>query len=198
MSDSWDDWYRRRRRMSRSPFFPDIDKFFEDMEKEMEEAFRELQERVPEDLVRERRLPDGSKVKEFGPFVYGYSITIGPDGKPVIREFGNVKPGLEGGREGPIAFKEEREPLVDVFEEDDKIKIVAEMPGVEKEDINLYAEDDRLTISVDTPERKYYKELQLPTEIDPNTTETSYKSGILEVLVKKKEKKGKGVQLRIL
>jgi HSP20 family protein len=196
MSDSWDDWFRRR--MRRSPLFPDIDKLFEDVEKEMEDVFKDLQEKAPEDLVRERRLPDGSKVKEFGPFVYGYSITIGPDGKPVIREFGNMKPGLEGGRREPIALKEEREPLVDVFEEDDKIKIVAELPGVEKEDINLYAEGDRLTISVDTPERKYYKDLQLPTEIDPSTTETSYKSGILEVLVKKKEKKGKGVQLKIL
>ena len=196
MSDFWDDWFRRRTR--RSPFFPDIDKLFEEMEKEMEEAFKDLQERAPEDLTRERRMPDGSKVKEFGPFVYGYSITIGPDGKPVIREFGNIKPGLEGGGRGPIALKEEREPLVDVFEENDSIKVVAELPGVEKEDINLYAEGDKLTISVDTPERKYYKELQLPTEIDPNTTSTNYKSGILEVVIKKKEKKGKGVQLKIL
>jgi len=198
MSDFWDDWYKRRRRLLRSPFFPDIDKLFEDMEKEFEEAFKDLQERASEDFVREKRMPDGSKVKEFGPFVYGYSITIGPDGKPVIREFGNIKPSLEGGEKSQIELKEEREPLVDIFEEDDKIKIIAELPGVEKEDIKLYAEGDRLRISVDTPERKYYKDLQLPTEIDPETTITSYKSGVLEIVVKKKEKKGKGVQLRIL
>jgi HSP20 family protein len=32
----------------------------------------------------------GVKVREIGPLVYGYSATIGPDGKPNVREFGNV------------------------------------------------------------------------------------------------------------
>lgn len=29
--------------------------------------------------------------EEMGPFVYGYSMTIGPDGKPKVREFGNIR-----------------------------------------------------------------------------------------------------------
>ena len=29
-----------------------------------------------------------------GPFYYGYTMTIGPDGKPVVKEYGNVKPNL--------------------------------------------------------------------------------------------------------
>ena len=28
------------------------------------------------------------------PFYYGYTMTVGPDGKPVVKEYGNVKPGL--------------------------------------------------------------------------------------------------------
>jgi HSP20 family protein len=35
---------------------------------------------------------EGGKVTEYGPFVYGYSMTICPDGKPKVREFENVKP----------------------------------------------------------------------------------------------------------
>ena len=42
------------------------------------------------------RLKEGGKVREVGPIVYGYSMTIGPDGKPRIREFGNVKPTSAG------------------------------------------------------------------------------------------------------
>ena len=70
---------------------------FEEMRKEMERMFEEtLQdvERVPKDLVKEYQTPSGGKVRQVGPLVYGYSVTIGPDGKPVVREFGNVKPML--------------------------------------------------------------------------------------------------------
>ncbi len=198
MSDYWDDWFRRWRRWWRSPFFfPDIERMFSEMEKEIEEAFKEIRSRVPEGFIRERRLPDGSKVREFGPFVYGYSITFGPDGKPVVREFGNIKPSLRRGMRPTIDLRERREPLVDVFEDNNEIKVIAELPGVEKKDIKLYATENRLTISVDTPERKYYKELELPAEVDYNTAKTSYRNGILEVVLKKKERKGKGVQLKV-
>ena len=33
-------------------------------------------------------------IRSSGPFYYGYTMTIGPDGKPVVKEYGNVKPGL--------------------------------------------------------------------------------------------------------
>lgn len=167
------------------------------MEKEMEEAFKELQGRAPEGLIKERRLPDGSKVREFGPFIYGYSITLGPDGKPVVREFGNIKPGLQRGLKPSIDLREKREPLIDIYEEDNEIKVIAELPGVEKEDTKLYATEDRLTISVEAPERKYYKELDLPAEVDPNTARTSYRNGVLEVVLKKKGKRGERTQLKI-
>lgn len=62
--------------------------------------------------------------------MYGYSVTIGPDGKPVIREFGNMKPSID--KEGKIALKEGREPMVDVITSDDEIKVVAEILGVNK------------------------------------------------------------------
>ena len=46
---------------------------------------------MPKDLIKEYETPEGAKVREVGPIVYGYSMTIGPDGKPNIQEFGNVK-----------------------------------------------------------------------------------------------------------
>ena len=64
--------------------------------KEFEDASKDIETKAPKDLVREYETPGGGKVKEFGPFVYGYSMTIGPDSKPKVREFGNAKSASRG------------------------------------------------------------------------------------------------------
>jgi len=176
-----------------------MDEVFKEMEEMMEREFKEISKRVPRDLVRERVLPDGTKVNEWGPFVYGYSITIGPDGKPQIREFGNVKPETGPGIRKPrIDIKEEREPLVDIITTNGEVKVIVELPGVEKNDIKLHGTENSLTISVDTPQRKYYKEVELPVKVDPKEAKSSYKNGVLEVtLQKKKEEKPKGEPIKI-
>ncbi len=181
--EDYPEWYKRRRYpLAKDPFFGDIDRMFREMEKRMEEEFREFTEKVPKDYVKERKLPDGSTVKEFGPFVYGYSMKIGPDGKPEIREFGNIKKSLKGPQ-----VKEEREPLVDVVETDGEIRVVVELPGVEKTDIKLHGTEDSLEISVDTPQYKYYKEVTLPAKVRVKEAKSSYKNGVLEVVFPKAE-----------
>jgi len=192
--EDFPEWNRRRRLpLGKDPFFGDIDRIFHEMEKRMEEEFREFTEKVPKDYVKERKLPDGSTVKEFGPFVYGYSMKIGPDGKPEIREFGNIKKSLKGPE-----VKEEREPLVDVVETDSEIRVVVELPGVEKTEIKLHGTDDSLEISVDTPQYKYYKEVALPAKVKVKEAKSNYKNGVLEVILPRAEiKKPKGEQIDI-
>lgn len=177
--DDYPEWFRRRR-PTRDPFFGDIDRMFEDMERMMEEEFKKFIEKVPKDFVKERRLPDGSTAKEWGPFVYGYSMKIGPDGKPEIQEFGNIKKSLKGPQ-----VKEEREPLVDVVETNNEMRVVVELPGVEKSDIKLHGTEDSLTISVDTPQYKYYKDVNLPEKVKVREAKSTYKNGVLEVVLPK-------------
>lgn len=198
LSDEDEDrWSRRRRWPFRSWFFGDIDDIFREMEEMMEKEFSEFSKRVPKDLTRKRVLPDGTEEEEWGPFVYGYSVTIGPDGKPQIREFGNVKPETRPGKPR-IDIREEREPLVDVMSTNGEIKVIAELPGVEKEDIKLQGTEKTLTISVDTSQHKYYKEVELPSKVDPKQAKSSYKNGVLEVtLPKKKEEKPKGEPIKL-
>ena len=196
MSEDYPDWFKRRRYpFFGSWFFEDIDRMFHEMEKMMEEEFKTFTSRVPRGYVRERKLPDGRTAREWGPFVYGYSVKIGPDGKPEVREFGNVKPS----RFGKPQVKEEREPLVDIIETDGEVHIVAELPGVEKNDIKLHGTGDTLTISVDTAQRKYYKEVMLPTGVKVKEAKTQYKNGVLEVKLPKikEEKKPKGEPIGI-
>ncbi len=113
-------------------------------------------------------------------YVYGFSVSFGPDWKPVIREFGNLQPSQRGPK-----LRKEREPLVDVIEEDKAVVIVAELPGLEKDCINLQVTDHHLTISVDKSNRKYHKGLTLPARVDPRSAGATYKNGVLEIKLKK-------------
>ena len=164
--------------------FSEFERLMEDLEREMAETIRQMKEDMPEDMLRETRRPDGSVRREYGPFVYGYSIKIGPNGKPVIREFGNMKPGLR--EEQPLSLYDRREPLVDVIEDDDFIRVLAELPGVEKQDIRLQATAQGLTIQVDNADRKYFKELTFPVDIDRSTAKSTYRNGVLEITFRKK------------
>jgi len=158
--------------------FGEFERLMEELEREMTETIKQL-ENMPE-----IKNPDGSTRREHGPFVYGYSVKIGPEGKPVVREFGNMKPGIE--ERQPLDIRERREPLVDIIEDDDSIKVLAELPGVEKHDIILQATAYTLTIEVDTVDRKYFKELAFPVDIDKSTAKSSFRNGVLEITFKKK------------
>jgi len=168
-----------RGRKKRFPWWFDV---FDEMEK-MDEVMDAIMRRAFE-------IPNGTK--PFGPYVYGFSVSLDPEGKPAIQQFGNVKPS----RVGP-QVKEEREPLVDVIEENDEIAVFAELPGVEKNDIRLHSNEKNLTIWVDSKGRKYHKELELPDAVAPTSAKASYKNGVLEVRFRKAEGKGRERQINI-
>jgi HSP20 family protein len=91
-----------------------------------------------------------------------------------------------------------REPLVDVIESDDKISVTAEVPGVKKEDIDLEIVDkNKLIIRVDNPDRKYYKEVELPAEVDEKSAKATYQNGVLDIELKKLKPKKKGKKIQI-
>jgi HSP20 family protein len=130
-------------------------------------------------------------------------MTIGPDGKPHVKEFGNVKAGknIAGqylGIQKP-QISAEREPLSDITTTDKEVKVVLEMPGISKEDIKINAYDEKVEVkTVDSSARKYHKVLNLPKSADIETARSTYNNGILEVTFdKKKESKPKGKEIKI-
>ncbi len=104
--------------------------------------------------------------------VYGFSVKMGLGGKPVIEQFGNIKATERG-----AVVAEVREPLVDVFDEGDTLVVIAELPGVEEGDIHLEVKDDILDLSAEAEDRKYRKEVLLPSSVDAESMESSYKMG---------------------
>ncbi|MEM0137345.1 MAG: archaeal heat shock protein Hsp20 [Thermoplasmata archaeon] len=156
----------------------DFDYFFDDFEEE----FKRMNERISRILNElSRHMSDVQ-----GPFVYGFTMKIGPDGKPRIEEFGNVPKVGIGELEGY------REPLVDVSDDEKNVYVTAELPGVEKEQINLQVDENTIIIKTDVPERKYYKVIELPERVKPETAKASYHNGILDVTIEKEQPKKKG------
>jgi len=123
---------------------------------------------------------DLSHLKEGMKGVFGFSVKTATGGKPVVESFGNIKRTPKG-----PAVEEEREPLTDVFDEKEEIRVYAEMPGVNEEDVKIDLKGDILDISAQSGDRKYHKEILLPAKVNPDTRTSSYKNGMLEVKMKK-------------
>ena len=158
---------------------------------DIEREFRRMEEWI------NRIMREFGRGEIRGPYVYGFSMRIGPDGKPQIQEFGNVPRRIPGVSEDMAEY---REPLVDVMEDDKTISVTAELPGVSKDDIDLNLSDDNqtLVIKVDSPDRKYYKEVVLPAKVKPNKVKATYKNGILDVVFEReKPKETKGRRIKI-
>lgn len=119
----------------------------------------------------------GGKVKG----VYGFSVRMGAGGKPVLEQFGNIQATEKG-----AVVTEVREPLVDVLDEGDRLVIIAELPGVEAEDIHIEVKEDILELTAEATDRRYSKELLLPSPVDADTMESSCRNGILEIKLRKK------------
>ena len=100
----------------------------------------------------------------------------------------------------PMPF-EGKHPRVDVIDHDDKVIVKAELPGVEKKDLDVTMSDNTVTIkgsvSHEKEEKKgdyYRKEMSsgtfsrtvaLPAEVDADKANASYKDGVLELTLPK-------------
>jgi len=164
--------FDRKRR--RGPFGDDIDDIF-GMSGMFDQMFQDMQRMMDEAAGQ----PQSAR-KTTGPYVRGFSMRIGQDGKPVVQEFGNVSP---PSKEQPSG---EREPLVDVIEQDKDVVVIAEVPGVEKHDIKLKTAGRKLAIRVDAGERKYFREVELPVDVKADSAKATYKNGVLEVRLERK------------
>lgn len=77
---------------------------------------------------------------------------------------------------------ERQEQLPDVFDEKDHIKVIAEIPSVREEDIDVFLQEDKLTLLVDNPDYKYHKKVQLPCAPKGELKKT-YTNGVLEITI---------------
>lgn len=130
---------------------------------------------------------------DSGPYCYGYTMTVGLDGKPVVKEYGNVKPGQ------PL-ISDTQEPIVDtiVDEKENVVKLVVEMPGVEKTDVKIVVENKIVDLSAEHGDKKYHVKVPVKYKVDENSARASYKNGILQLvfkLIEEEKPKSKKVEV---
>jgi HSP20 family protein len=127
-----------------------------------------------------------------GPFdskaAYGYTVKIGIEGNdfPFSRVFHPRKRPLAHVR-SIRAENAAAKPVIDVFEEGVSVSVVAQMPCVREEDIDLKISDNILTITARTPEGEIKRAISVSDGSD--IKEASFKNGILLIkLIKRNDK----------
>jgi len=151
-----------------------------DMLDELEHYFGDFQKEI-EDAVKSNIF--GGDQSSW-PFVAGFSFNMGPEGKPSLQVFGN-NPIRGDGFRSPI-----NEQVVD--QSNGALRILLEMPGVEKQDINVEATEDSAVITAENGEKKYRAELHLKVQVRPESGKAEYRNGMLEISFSLKDKANKG------
>ncbi len=173
--DERDDETRRKLRRWFGDFLPE--EIFQQIEEMMNRMMNEMNQGT---LFDSEAFEEMLKNPEStSPFVFGFSMKVGPDGKPIIQRFGN--PPMDMDAEATPSL----EPLVDVVEENGEIVVVAEVPGVERDEIKVRIKGTTLTIHAENPHRPYHKVIELPSKVKKEEAKSAIRNGVLEVRLKK-------------
>jgi HSP20 family protein len=148
---------------------------------EVDQYFEEF-ERAVEEVVRSS-VNTGQKALSK-PVVTGMAMGLGPEGKPRIQFFGDNLIGPDGFR-API-YEQVLDP------KEGSLRLLIELPGVDKENVQLSALEDRVTVEAVAGDRRYKTEIELQRDIDPDSGEASYTNGLLEVAFKLRDNTNKG------
>ena len=126
------------------------------------------------------------------PFIYGLSMRTGADGLPIVQMLGDLP--RTDHRSSDLG---QREPLIDIIEEEDRIKVIIELPGAVKEDIDLRSEGRDLSISVDTEMRKFSERIDLPCDVMSDSATAEYNNGVLTVMIDKLPQADQGQRIPV-
>jgi HSP20 family protein len=165
-----DDQHPEDRRKNLRDVMDELDRYFEELEKELQDSVRHA---------------FGKGTRETAPFVGGFSMQVGPDG-PAIQFFGDDVVKNDGYR---VPLSEQ------ILEEKSGVlKVVMDLPGIDKQAIEVSATDSRVVVEAVQGERKYRGSVELKAEVDPNSGRAEYNNGVLEISFSLREKSNKGAR----
>jgi HSP20 family molecular chaperone IbpA len=160
----------RNKRKKRIFFRNDID---------LERFLKEIQELTSHEM---RENSEKARKKKAHP-ILAYCIRLGPYGRVYIREIGHL--GCFAHIKRSLRIAHGLKPLVDIFEEDYEVRVVAELLGVSKEEIKIIGTEKTLIIYVNRQKRKPFLNLDLPCSVNLEMAKATLKNGVLEVVLKK-------------
>ncbi len=122
------------------------------------------------------RLGDGRSPTGGPRFVYGFTVRAGAGGRLIIDQFGNIRR-TESGE----IVTDTREPVVEVLDEPTEVVVIAELPGVEEQRIDVQVRASQIELFAAGRGRTYHKRIELPSRVSGGSLASSYRNGILEI-----------------
>jgi HSP20 family protein len=147
----------------------ELDRYFDEFEKTVQDSIR-------------TSLSAGESIFRK-PVVTGVAMGLTPQGRPSVQFFGDRFEA--GGFRTPIY-----EQIMD--EVGGTLRLIVELPGVEKEAIDISAREEKIVVQTGQPERKYRVEVPLKNEIDPESGKATYSNGLLDAIFQIRHKTNKG------
>ncbi len=188
--------------------FGGMDRRFDMMRREMDEIMG-LMEAGPDVPFQrgEGGGEEGVRGRRPGPYVYGCRVTMGPDGVPHVQEWGNRRPSRgipledrQGGgvceplpapdkpksQDGPATGEPAGEtPMYEMGDCKDSLSLVAEIPGVDRKDIDLRLDDGVLRMDARGRHKSYTLTVQMPAGVRLDRRYLQYRNGVLEIRLPK-------------
>ncbi|MGD0145610.1 MAG: Hsp20 family protein [Nitrososphaerales archaeon] len=157
------------RRKNLKDMLDELDKYFEEFEKDVQ------------DVVRSGISAVHSQTE---PYVAGFSFSFGPEGRPNVQFFGD----------SPLHHDGFRSPMNEQVLDGKKglLKLVLDMPGVEKSDIEVEATEDKAVVTAERGPRKYKADISLKAQVQPDSGKAEFNNGVLEISFSLRDKTNKG------
>jgi HSP20 family protein len=126
---------------------------------------------------------------------YGYIMTTGPDGKPIVKEWGTDFP------ETPRVEQPNDEPLsqVDIDRANKTVRVIMDLPGITKESIKIMGTETSIRVKADYDRWNVDHEVPISAKVDPNTAKATYNNGVLDItldLIEETESEGVDIQVK--
>lgn len=163
----------------KNPFDDNMDDFFKKMFDNIlnDDRFQDEISRMMDEVSK--MYGEGNPKK---PFFKGFKVEMNPDGSPHIEEFSPPKKKAK-----PANFAVERKPCTDVLESDHDIAVTLEIPDVSRDQIDVRVTEKRMVVEVNDHKKPYRKVVEFSSSVEPEKTTATYKNGILDVVIQKKD-----------
>jgi HSP20 family protein len=104
-----------------------------------------------------------------------------------FREIERMMGGADAGFGDDVHFRVDRE--------DDVVRVVGDMPGIEKEAIEVQCDGHDLIVGADTDRTEYRERIDLPVRVDEHSAEATFNNGVLEIVLDRVDTGSTGIDL---
>ena len=84
-----------------------------------------------------------------------------------------------------LSLIKERQPIIDVFDEEDYLLVLAQLPGMDKQDVKVKADENTVTITAENAVKEYLETIKLPSHVMKGMVKFTYRNNILQAKLKK-------------